>query len=166
MDFKNFLPGQKKIEEYFWSLLIEPGWVQAAVWRISDNKVQVISMSPSSPWELDEELTSSIDTCLSSAVQDFPEDVNAPTNGFGVSSSWVSRADKGGIFGKIKRICSDLSLTPVGFVVLPEQLPIIKAERSSLNAHFGYFRSLEIYLQAWKFGRFHVARVYQLLMSI
>jgi hypothetical protein len=122
MDLKNFLPGQKKTEEYFWSLLIEPGWVQAGVWRISDNKVQVISMSPSSAWELDEELTSSIDACLSSAVQDFPEEVNAPTKTvFGVSSSWVSEGQiKEDYLAKIKRICSDLSLTPVGFVVLPE----------------------------------------------
>src|SRR4030042_3805123 len=138
MDLKNFLPGQKKTEEYFWSLLIEPGWVQAAVWRINDNKVQVISMSSSSAWELDEELTSSIDACLSSAVQDFPEEVSVPTKTvFGVSSSWVSEGQiKEDYLAKIKRICSDLSLTPVGFVVLPEATAhYFKAEEGApLNA--------------------------------
>jgi hypothetical protein len=138
MDLKNFLPGQKKDEEYFWSLIIEPGWVQAGVWRISENKVQIISISPNSAWELDEELTSSIDTCLSSAVQDFPDEVTVPTKTvFGVNSSWVKEGQiKEEYLEKIKKICSELSLTPVGFVVLPEAVAnFFKSEEGSpLNA--------------------------------
>jgi hypothetical protein len=138
MDLKNFLPGQKKEEEYFWSLIIEPGWVQAGVWRISENKVQIISISPNSAWELDEELASSIDACLSSAVQDFPEEVAAPTKTvFGVNSAWVKEGQiKEEYLEKIKKICSELSLTPVGFVVLPEAVAhFFKSEEGSpLNA--------------------------------
>ena len=138
MDLKNFLPGQKKDEEYFWSLIIEPGWVQAGVWRISENKVQIISISPNSAWELDEELTSSIDACLSSAVQDFPDEVTVPTKTvFGVNSSWVKEGQiKEEYLEKIKKICSELSLTPVGFVVLPEAVAnFFKSEEGSpLNA--------------------------------
>jgi hypothetical protein len=33
MDFKKFLPGQdeKESKEYYWAIVIEPGWVQAGV---------------------------------------------------------------------------------------------------------------------------------------
>src|SRR3989344_4737806 len=125
MDLKNFLPNREKAhDEYFWSLIIEPGWVQSGVWRIKENKVQIINIGPSTAWGLDEELVGAVDACLSSAIQDFPEDIGEPQKTvFGVNSSWVTEGQiKEEYLVKIKKICSELSLTPVGFVVLPEAI--------------------------------------------
>jgi len=135
MALKDILPSKKEDQkEYYWALSIEPGWVQAGVWRIEGDKTQVISMSPPTPWELDEELISAVDTALSAAVQDFPEDVKEPSKTvFGVMSSWVSEGQiQESYLEVVKKICSELSLEPVGFVVLPEALAhYIKSEEGS-----------------------------------
>ncbi len=46
MDLKNFTPGTKEEDEYFWSLVIEQGWVQAGIWRVKYDKVQIVSVGP------------------------------------------------------------------------------------------------------------------------
>lgn len=125
MALKDILPSKKEEQqEYYWALSIEPGWVQAGVWRIEGEKTQVISTSPPTPWELDEELIAAVDTSLSAAVQDFPEEVKEPSKTvFGVMSSWVSEGQiKENHLEVIKNICSELSLNPVGFVILPEAI--------------------------------------------
>lgn len=138
VDLKKFLPKKEEGGEYFWSLLIEPGWVQAGIWKIDDKVAKVIVTSPTTPWNMDNELVSASDTALSSAIQGFPEDLNEPSKTvFAVSASWV---DEGQIkeehLDKIKKLCSDLSLTPIGFVVLPEALAHYKKsnEGSPINA--------------------------------
>lgn len=150
VDLKKFLPKKEEEGEYFWSLLIEPGWVQAGIWKIEDKKAKVILVSPTTPWNMDEDLVTSSDTALSSAIQGFPEDLNEPSKTvFGVSASWV---EKGQIneehLDKIKKLCSELSLTPIGFVVLPEALAHYKksTEGAPLNAvALGIYKdSLEI----------------------
>ena len=124
MDLKSLLPKKESEEECFWSLLIEPGWVQAGIWKIEDKKAKVILTSPTTPWNLDEDLVSASDTALSSAIQGFPEDFNEPTKTvFGVSSGWVKKGQISEEYlEKIKKLCSELSLTPIGFVILPEAL--------------------------------------------
>jgi hypothetical protein len=140
MDIKKFLPGQDRDakQEYFWALVIEPGWIQAGIWRIQEEKTQVIFAGSTSAWELDEDLLSTADAALSAAIQNFPEDLKEPSKTvFGVSSSWVKSGQiKDGYLEKIKKLCSELSLTPVGFVVLPEAIAhLIKSEEGSpLNA--------------------------------
>jgi hypothetical protein len=152
VDFKKFLPKKegKSEESYFWSLLIEPGWVQAGIWKIEDKRAQVLITSPTSPWEVEEDLISASDTCLSSAIQSFPENLSEPSKTvFGVPASWVN---EGAIaeehLEKIKRLCGELSLTPIGFVVLPEAIAHYKKseEGSPLNAiTLGVYKeSLEI----------------------
>ena len=138
VDLKSLLSKKVEDEEYFWSLLVEPGWVQAGIWKIENEKAKVIITSPTTPWNLEEDLVSASDIALSSAIQGFPENLSEPTKTvFGVSAAWV---DKGQILEKylekIKKLCSDLSLTPIGFVVLPEALAHYKKslEGAPLNA--------------------------------
>ena len=138
VDFKKLLPKKEGEEEYFWSLLIEPGWVQAGIWKVEDEKAKVILTSSTTPWNLEEDLVSASDIALSSAIQGFPENLSEPSKTvFGVSASWV---EKGQIseehLEKIKKLCSELSLTPIGFVVLPEALAHYKRslEGAPLNA--------------------------------
>lgn len=140
MDLKRFLPKHEKEEpaEYFWSLIVEPGWVSSGIWRITGQTAQVLNSSASYPWELDEELVNASDTALSSAIAGFPEGVDEPSKTvFGVPASWVSDGQiKEEQLEKIKRICSDLSLTPIGFVVIPESIShLLKSEENTpLNA--------------------------------
>lgn len=138
VDFKKLLPKKEEEEEYFWSLLIEPGWVQSGIWKIEDKKAIVIITSPTTPWNSNDDLVSASDITLSSAIQNFPETLKEPSKTvFGVSSSWVSEGQiNDEHLEKIKNLCSELSLTPIGFVVLPEALAHYKktVEESLLDA--------------------------------
>lgn len=140
MDLKKFLPGhdEKDSREYYWALAIEPGWIQAGIWRIQDQKAQIIFSGPPCPWEIEEDLVSAADTALSSAIQNYPEDLTEPTKTvFGVVSSWVAEGQiKEENLEKIKKICAELSLKPLGFVVMAEAIAhFVKSEEgSALNA--------------------------------
>jgi hypothetical protein len=150
VDFKRLLPKKEEEDEYLWSLLIEPGWVQAGIWKVEDNKAKVILTSPTTPWNMDEDLMSASDTALSSAIQGFPEDLNEPSKTvFGVPANWVNKGQIGEEhLEKIKKLCTELSLSPIGFVVLPEALAHYKksSEGTPLNAvTLGIYKeSLEI----------------------
>lgn len=123
VDLKSFFSKEKGQEqEYYWSLVVEPDWVQAGVWTIKEDGAEVVSISPASAWETDEELISGADSALSACVQDLPEDANDPSKTvFGVSSTWVKDGQiEKEYLDKLKKVCSDLSLEPTGFVSLPE----------------------------------------------
>jgi hypothetical protein len=120
--------------EYYWSLVVESGWVQAGVWTIEDKKARVICLSPSLPWEADEDLVEAANAALSKAVQDLDEEANEPSKTvFGVPPSWVGEGQiKKEYLEKIRMICSKLSLSPSGFVVLPEAIAhAVKLEEGS-----------------------------------
>jgi hypothetical protein len=152
MDLKKFLPGnsEKESREYFWALVVEPGWVQAGIWRIQEDKAQIIFTGPPSAWELEDDLISAVDAALSATIQNFPEDLSEPSKTvFGVVSSWVAGGQiKEEYLEIIKKICNELSLKPVGFAVLSEAIAhYIKAEEGSpLNAvSLGVYKeSLEV----------------------
>lgn len=134
MNLKDFLASRDKPPELYWSLVIEPGWVQAGIWFIGAAKAEVISVSPGAAWETEDELVGAADAALSSSVQKLPEEYPEPNKTvFGVPSSWV----KGGeiqeeYLAKIKNICTELSLVPVGFVVLSEAIAhLYKSEEGS-----------------------------------
>ncbi len=152
MDLKKFLPGQptEPDAEYFWAVVIEPGWVQAGVWRIANGSAQVLYTSTPNSWELESELVSATDISLSNAVKHFPDSIPDPSKTvFGVISSWVSGGEiKVEYLAQIKKLCGDLSLKPVGFVVIPEAISyLIKSEEGSVvNAVFlgVYKETLEV----------------------
>jgi hypothetical protein len=124
MNLKDFLANRDKPPELYWSLVIEKGWAQSGIWYIGEGSAEVIALSPPAAWEVEEELVGACDAALSSAVAKLPENYDEPNKTvFGVPSSWV----KGGEIedkhiAKIKKVCTELSLTPVGFVVLPEAI--------------------------------------------
>lgn len=125
MNLKDFLASSiGKGGEFYWALVIEPGWIQAGIWKIIAEKAEVVSVSPPAAWETEEELIGAADTALSAAVQTLPEDVSKPQKTvFGVPPSWVSEGQiKKEHLDSIRKICADLSLEPSGFVVLPEAI--------------------------------------------
>jgi predicted nucleic acid-binding protein len=134
MNLKDFLSNRDNPPELYWSLVLEPGWVQAGIWYIGDKVAEVISTSPPTPWEVETELVGATDTALSSAVQKLPEEYPEPSKTvFGVPSAWVTEGEiTEEKIGIIKKLCADLSLTPVGFVVLPEAVAhLYKSEEGS-----------------------------------
>lgn len=124
MDLINILPKKKTDDDYYWAIVIEPEWVSAGIWKLGNKRVQVMSVSPTSAWSLDDELVSACDSSCSSVVQNLPEDIEPPTRTvFGLVSSWVDGGEiKPEYLGKIEKVCKELSLTPVGFVVIAEAL--------------------------------------------
>ena len=115
---------EDRTKEYYWAVVIEPGSVQAGIWEIVGSKAEAVSISSPAVWETDKELIEATDTALSSSVQTFPEDFKEPSKAvFGVPTSWVEKGQiKEENLTKIKNICTDLSLEPTGFVVLPEAI--------------------------------------------
>ncbi|HJY98528.1 MAG TPA: baseplate J/gp47 family protein [Patescibacteria group bacterium] len=124
MNLKDFLASREKPPELYWSLVLEPGWVQSGIWYMEGDTAEVISVSPGAAWETEEELIGAADAALSSSAQKLPEEYAEPSKTvFGVPSAWVKGGDiQAEYLEKIKKICSELSLTPVGFVVLPEAI--------------------------------------------
>jgi hypothetical protein len=135
MDLKKFLPGHtEEPAENLWAVVVEPGFVQAGVWRIQDKTAQIIALGTSTPWETEENLIQAADTALSTAIQEYPEDQIEPTKTvFAVVSSWVTGGQiKPEYLNYIKSICKELTLTPVGFVVLSEAIAhLVKSEEGS-----------------------------------
>jgi hypothetical protein len=138
MDLKGLLPKKDQESDFYWSLIIEPGWVSAAIWKILEKNAQIFITTPETAWALDEELVNSSDSVLSGAIQNFPVGAKEPSKTvFGVASSWVSGGEiKDEYLEKIKMLCTELSLIPVGFVVIPEAIANLKKseEGSPLNA--------------------------------
>ena len=134
MDFKDFFTKEKVKQEYYWALVLEPDWVQAAIWTVGDEKAQIVSISSSTAWDTDKELINACDTALSSAIQNLPKDIGEPAKTvFGVSSHWVENGEiKSQYLEKIKKICKELSLEPSGFIILAEGIAhFYKSEEGS-----------------------------------
>ena len=134
VNLKGILSGKEKKGEHYWSIVVEPGWVQAGVWTIKEGKVDIVSTSPPTPWQEDSELIGTADSALASAIQNLPEDAKEPSKTvFGVSTTWVKEGEiEKDYLEKLKKLCSKLSLEPTGFVILPEAIVnYIKTEEGS-----------------------------------
>lgn len=110
--------------EYYWSIIIEPSWLQVGIWTIRNSSVQIVSTSPVRKWTDQEDLITVTDEALSDAVKDFPEDAPEPEKTvFGLPPAWVSEGQvKKEYLEYIRQLCTNLSLKPTGFVVLPEAI--------------------------------------------
>ncbi len=124
MNLKDLLTSKETTPELFWALVIEKGLVQAGIWYIGESVAEVVSVGAGVPWESEDELIEATDAALSSAIQKVPEDYPEPQKTvFGVATSWVTNGEiSSENLNKIKKLCTELTLTPVGFVVLPEAI--------------------------------------------
>ena len=138
MNIKDFFASRENPPDLYWSLIIEPGWVQAGIWYIGADVANVISVSPGAAWESEDELVGATDAALSSSIQKLPENYKEPSKTvFGVPSSWVEGGSiKEEHLERIKKVCTELSLEPVGFVIISEAIAhLYKSEEGApLNA--------------------------------
>lgn len=111
-----------KNDQYYWSLSIEPGLCQAAIWTIEEQTTKVLAIGPSVKWSEPADLVEAADATLSSTVSSLNDDSVEPSRVvFGVSASWVEQGQiKKEHLDHLRQLCNSLSLTPTGFVVLPE----------------------------------------------
>lgn len=131
MNLKDFLPGHKEEQEHLWAIVVEPGWIQAGIWRVEEEKARVVAMSPPFAWASDDELVKTADAALSACVSEIDEETKEPQRAvFGIATSWVEGGEiKKEHLATIKKICLSLSIKPCGFVVLSEALShLIKSE--------------------------------------
>lgn len=134
MDLKSILSKPTAQKENYWSLIIEPQWVSAAIWEIEGEAVKVIASGASTAWEKDEDLVAACDTALSSCVTNLADDAKEPNKTvFGVASDWVNGGNiKEEYLDKLRVVCQELSLQPSGFVVISEAVAhFIKSEEGS-----------------------------------
>jgi len=57
--------------EYYWSVVIETGWVQAGIWQADEQKTRVIAVGSPFPWQKVEDLVEAVDSSLSVADPKF-----------------------------------------------------------------------------------------------
>lgn len=123
MDLKDILLKKKEEREYYWSIVIESGWVQSGIWRVEEGKVEVVSFGLPLSWQKNQDLVEVVDSSLSVAIQDLASDIEPSKTVFGLPPSWVEGGQiKLEYQEKIKRVCQELSLKPVGFVSLTEAI--------------------------------------------
>jgi len=140
MNIKEFLSKENNKDEKntFLSIIIEPEWTSVGIWKIVDKAIKIVSSSSTFPWELDKELVDAVDSALSQATQKLTEDIQEISKVvLGLPVSWVENGViKKEHLDKIKTLCSELSLSPVGFVVIPEAIEnLLKIEEGGgLNA--------------------------------
>lgn len=134
MDLKSILSKSSSTKDNYWSLIIEPQWVSAAIWEIEGDAVKVVATGASSAWEKDQELVNACDTALSSCITNLPDDVKEPNKTvFGVTAEWVDGGTiKEEYLDRLKVVCQELSLEPTGFVVISEAVAhYVKVEEGS-----------------------------------
>lgn len=109
--------------EYFWSVNVEPDWVSSSIWKVQEQKIDIESVSKQMSWE-DHNLVEVVDASLSETIGELSEEIKEPSKTvFGVPAFWVEDGKiKDKQLAKIKEICTKLSLSPTGFVVLPEAI--------------------------------------------
>jgi len=109
---------QEEEKEYFFALLLEEEKVKSALWIAEGETVRVLRKGEDQFWEAEEEILSAVDACLPPIYEGEKEPSKII---FGIPSYWVE--EEGVNTSKIellKRICRELDLTAIGFVVVSE----------------------------------------------
>lgn len=136
MDLNIFKKDETPQVEHFWSLVLTHGWIQAGIWRVLEERAEIVAEGSSVAFEEDNEesLVSAADGTLSSSASNITINVPEPNKVvFGLPISWV----EGGSISPaklnlLKKLSEELELAPAGFVVIPEALVhFIKSKEGS-----------------------------------
>jgi len=109
---------QEEEKEYFFALLLEEGKAKSALWTVEGEVVKVLRRGEDQFWQTEEEVLAAADACLPPIYEGEKEPSKII---FGIPSYWT---DGGGVNSSkielLKKICHELDLTAIGFVVIPE----------------------------------------------
>lgn len=132
----NIFKRDKEEVEYYWSLVIGKSWVDSGIWRVVDQKAEVIAHGGSFSWQEEnpESLVEAADGSFSSAVAHLPDQATEPNKAvFGVAPSWTEGGSiKQEYLELLRHLSKELEITPAGFVVVPEAMVhLLKAQEGA-----------------------------------
>ncbi len=125
-NFLDKLTGKKDpTPKTFLALVLSDHRVQAAVWQVGVTGTEIVSLGTPVEWDGDvattNELVSAVDGTISSATEGLELDPDEIV--LGLANSWVeSSGIKQSKKDLIKSICRELSLKPIGYVVLSDTI--------------------------------------------
>jgi len=118
MDLPNLFSSSPKKDKLFLGIVLTEQSAQAILWKIARGDISVIKTSETFTFEKPEDLIVKTDQALQE-LGELSENLSEII--FGLESSWVNQ--KGIVDAKkpiLKKLTTDLSLKPVGFVVITE----------------------------------------------
>lgn len=125
-NFLDKLTGKKEtVDKTFLALVLSDHRVQAAVWKVNASLTEIVSLGTPVEWDGDvattNELIQAVDATISSATEGF--DLEPDEIVLGLANAWV---DSSGIKQSkkdlIKSICRELTLKPIGYVVIADTI--------------------------------------------
>ncbi len=125
-----FLPKFKKVinKEYYLVLILRQDFVDAVVFEEEKNNVNIIGthseyFSKSLEEADTEEFLEVLDKAISQAESPLPENIQTQKTIFGVIDSWAENNQiKKEHLIKLKKACSELTIIPIGFLVLSDAI--------------------------------------------
>jgi len=123
-----FLKPKEKQQNFFLSLLIKPDRVGAILFEEINSKLFILSTNEIDTGEdtaklSEEELLAAADKAISFVEGKLPEGAEVDKTIFSVPYYWVSEGKiRQEYLDKLKRICKDLGLVPIGYIVSIEAI--------------------------------------------
>lgn len=118
----------KPEEEFFLALVLRDEKISALIFKQKFEKVSIVSrheenLSESLEKTPLDDLVSILDKIISHAETKLPADTEIKNTVFGVKDSWVTEKKiSKDYLARLKHVCSELDLTPIGFIVLSEAI--------------------------------------------
>jgi hypothetical protein len=125
-----FLKSKKEKSDYYLSLILTDEKVGAVILKAAENTIKKVNSHETYfPDSLDElsldDLINSIDKAISRAEEVLPPHIQTHQTIFGVKDNWVdpqTKKIKKEYLDTLKKVCSALDLTPLGFMVTTEAI--------------------------------------------
>jgi hypothetical protein len=156
------LPFQKKDDSsYYLSLLLGDENVHATVFSEKNGKIDVVGEHeqhlPTLLEKLsDDELLDILDKTISTAERKLPEGFQTRKTIFGVKENWIEDTKiKKDYLQKLKKVCDNLGLTPIGFLVIHEAIAHLlqKEEGAPVSAILAEVGSNDIAVSILRAGK-------------
>src|SRR3989344_5669001 len=122
------LPSKKEKPEYFLALVLRNEQVSAVIFEVLSGKIKVIvkhkeyfknSIEEASV----EEMLETFDKTISAVESSLPQSIETIKTIFGIKESWTEdNKIKKDYLLKLKKICDELGLAPIGFIVIFEAI--------------------------------------------
>lgn len=155
------LTKKKSSSQHYLSLMLRDEKVAAIIIEELNGKIKIIGRheeSLATPLEefAYEELLNVLDRTISRAEDTLPPNIETEKTVFGVKESWVEdKKIKKEYLSKLKKICDELSLSPIGFMVISEAISHLlqKEEGAPLSAILAEIGKGHVTLSLFRAGK-------------
>lgn len=157
-DFKR---NKKTNSEYYLALLLRDEKAVAVVLEETEGKIQAIgrhqeTFSTSLENVPYEELLNTLDKTISKAEETLPPNIETEKTVFGVKDTWVEEKKiKKDHLTHLKKLCDELSLSPIGFMVVSEAIANLlqKEEGAPLSGVLAEIGKTQVTLSLFRAGK-------------